>query len=462
MRWLRRLLGGRRVQLDPGRQQALLQDVQYRYGPHARSGSPSRSRRSPGARRRRRLGGGDPDLSQVADEAHADLQAQAHEIHRRTGRRLLVHRRNYRPLWKEAGPALRWPLFTLPCGFHPYAQVAAAVTVVGNRAPRLDRVTDPNPLVTRVFEVLDLTTAGWEYGRVRVDTDAATLADRLIVSAGQVLAAMDDPPRLPPPVRELMRRNNTLDVHDPAGPRATGGSTWARGCGRSSWSERRRALLIGAPTGEMQDDVGGHHDLSGSTRLIWLKPAPASRSAARDTPRRRQMPDVLAAHIVSRRSMTVCRTSLNHSDRSSSVPGHCMAARGVPSGDGISSLSRRAPERHGRRPPPPGRPALPAHRTRRTRPRAPARRPARPPAFRFCPVQCGRRVDQSVVPRARPQVLERGPHGPDAGRHVPAQLGEHGLVRLGRGDGDARPAKSRVALPVPAPISRAVRIGRPA
>jgi hypothetical protein len=74
-----------------------------------------------------------------------------------------------------------------------------------------------------VFEVLDLTTAGWEYGRVRVDTDAAALADRLISSAGQVLAAMDDPPRLPPPVRELMRRNNTLGVHDPTGPRAVGG-----------------------------------------------------------------------------------------------------------------------------------------------------------------------------------------------------------------------------------------------
>ena len=70
-------------------------------------------------------------MSQVADEAHVDLQAQAQEIHRRTGRRLLVHRRNYRPLWRRPGPALRWPLFALPCGFHPYAQVAAAVAVLG-------------------------------------------------------------------------------------------------------------------------------------------------------------------------------------------------------------------------------------------------------------------------------------------------------------------------------------------
>ncbi|MEH0971484.1 hypothetical protein V6U77_10160 [Micromonospora sp. CPCC 205546] len=223
MRWLRQLLGGERVQLDAGRQEALLRDVQHRYGAHARI---------PFSAQVEAVGGmlnGDDGLvvaarivSQVADEAHADLQAQAHDVHRRTGRRLLVNRRNYRPLWAEAGHALRWPLFALPSGLHPYAQVAAAVAVVGGQAARLDRVTDPNPLVTHVFEVLDLTTAGWEYGRVRIDTDGAALADRLISTAAQVLAAMDDPPRLPPAVRELMRRNNTLDVHDPSGPRAVG------------------------------------------------------------------------------------------------------------------------------------------------------------------------------------------------------------------------------------------------
>ncbi|WP_433132986.1 hypothetical protein ACQPWW_14605 [Micromonospora sp. CA-240977] len=224
MRWLRRLLGGRRVQLDPGRQQALLRDVQHRYGVHAQI------RFTEQVDALTTTLDSDDGLvvaaqivGQVADEAHVDLQSQAQEIHRRTGRRLLVHRRNYRPLWREAGPALRWPLFALPSGFYPYAQVAAAVAVLGSRAPRLDRVTDPNPLLTRVFEVLDLTTAGWEYGRVRVDTDAAALADRLITTAGKVLAAMDDPPRLPPSVRELMRRNNTFDVHDPAGPRVVGG-----------------------------------------------------------------------------------------------------------------------------------------------------------------------------------------------------------------------------------------------
>ncbi|MFI7552519.1 hypothetical protein ACN26Z_01430 [Verrucosispora sp. WMMD703] len=224
MRWLRQLLGSKRVQLDPGRQQALLRDVRHRYG----VGSPARF--SEQVEAITRILNDDDGLvvaarivSEVADEAHADLQAQAHDVHRRTGRRLLVHRRSYRPLWKEAGPALRWPLFALPGGLHPYVQVSAAVSVVGSRAPRLGQVTDPDLFLARVFEVLDLTIIGCEYGQVRVDTDVAALADRLISTAGQVLAAIDDPPRLPPPVREAMRRNNTLDVHDPTGPRVVGG-----------------------------------------------------------------------------------------------------------------------------------------------------------------------------------------------------------------------------------------------
>jgi hypothetical protein len=224
MRWLRQLLGGKRVQLDPARQQALLRDVWHRYG----VGSPVRF--SEQVEAITRMLDDDDGLvaaawmvTAFADEAHADLQAQAHDVHRRTGRRLLVDRRSYRPLWREAGPALRWPLFALPGGLHPYVQVSAAVAVVGSRAPRLGRVTDPVLLLARVFEVLDLTVIGWEYGQVRVDSDGAALADRLISTAGQVLAAIDDPPRLPPPVREAMRRNNTLDVHDPTGPQVVGG-----------------------------------------------------------------------------------------------------------------------------------------------------------------------------------------------------------------------------------------------
>jgi hypothetical protein len=107
---------------------------------------------------------------------------------------------------------LRWPLFALPGGLHPYVQVVAAVTVVGAGARRAVRVTDPDPLLAHLFEVLDLTVAGWEYGRVRVDADAASLAGRLITTARELRSAMAEAPPLPPPVRELMRRNNTFDV----------------------------------------------------------------------------------------------------------------------------------------------------------------------------------------------------------------------------------------------------------
>ncbi|ROT29408.1 hypothetical protein [Micromonospora sp. HM5-17] len=224
MRWFRQLLGRRQVQPDPARQQALLQDVRHRFGAHLRVPFAEQ------AEAVTRVLDGDDGLvvaagilREVADEAHAALHAQVAELFRRTGRRFIVNRRNYRPLWREAGAELRWPLFTLPCGFHPYAQVAAAVTVVGARAPRVVRVVDPMPLLAHVFEVLDLTAAGWEYGRVRVDVDGASLANRLISTARQLRAAMDDPPRLPPPVRELMRRNNTIDVYDPAADRVVSG-----------------------------------------------------------------------------------------------------------------------------------------------------------------------------------------------------------------------------------------------
>jgi hypothetical protein len=220
MRWFRLLLGRKQVQHDPGRQDALIQDVRDRFGARVQV------RFAEQVDAVTRLLDGDDGLSvatrimrDFADEANTEFLAQAFDLHRRTGRRLVVDRRNYRPLWRTAGPELRWPLFALPCGFHPYVQVAAAVTVVGTRATRLGRVTDPNPLLTHVFEVLDLTTAGWEYGRVRVDTDAASLANRLISSARQIRAAMDKPPPLPPPARELMRRNNTIDVYDPTGHR---------------------------------------------------------------------------------------------------------------------------------------------------------------------------------------------------------------------------------------------------
>jgi len=218
MRWLRLVLGRRRqVQHDPVRQEALFQDVRHRFGADVQARFPDQVDAVT------RLLDGDDGLSvaarvirEFADSAHTELLAQVAELHRRTGHRLVVDRRNYRPLWKAAGSQLRWPLFALPCGFHPYVQVAAAVTVVGGQAPRLVRATDPYPLLANVFEVLDLTAAGWEYGRVRVDADGASLANRLISTARQIRAAMENPPPLPPPARELMRRNNTVDVFDPA------------------------------------------------------------------------------------------------------------------------------------------------------------------------------------------------------------------------------------------------------
>ena len=71
----------------------------------------------------------------------------------------------------------------------------------------------PALVLAHVFEVLDLTLAGWEFARVRVDADYAGLAERLISTARDLRDAMGEPPPLPPPVRELMRRNNTIDVY---------------------------------------------------------------------------------------------------------------------------------------------------------------------------------------------------------------------------------------------------------
>ncbi len=156
-------------------------------------------------------------VREFAGAAHAELVAQVGELYRRTGQGFGVDRRNYRPLWREAGAQLRWPLFQLPGGLHPYIQVAAAVTVVGGQARRAVRVLDPYPLLAQLFEVLDLSIAGWEFGRVRVDTDAASLVSGLIRSARELSDEMNEPPPLPPPVRELMRRNNTIDVYDSLG-----------------------------------------------------------------------------------------------------------------------------------------------------------------------------------------------------------------------------------------------------
>ncbi|MGC5032992.1 hypothetical protein [Micromonospora sp. DT229] len=224
MGWLQRVLGGRRVEHDPGRQEALLEEVRHRFGIRVQVGLHDQIKAvtqllddEDGLLVAIRI------VREVAEAAHADLQAQAADLHRRTGYRLVIDRRNYRPLWREAGPGLRWPLFDPPGGLHPYVQVAAAVTMIGDRASRVVKITDPAPVLAAVFELFDLITTGWEYGRVRPDSNGAELVLRLISAAQQINAAWSDPPPLPQPVRELMRRNNTTNVYDPAVDRVVGG-----------------------------------------------------------------------------------------------------------------------------------------------------------------------------------------------------------------------------------------------
>lgn len=220
MRWFRLGLGKRQVHHDPDRQHAMSREARSTFGPRSRVPFSDQDDAVV------RLLDGDDGLfvavdfvREFADGAHMELLAQAADLRRRTGREFAVHRRNYRPLWRAAGGRLRWTLFALPCGLFPYVHVAAAVAVIGSGARRVVQVTDPVQTLVHLFEILDLVLAGWEYGGVRVDTDAVALANRLVLAAQQLRAAMATPPPLPPPVRELMRRNNTLDVCDPAGNR---------------------------------------------------------------------------------------------------------------------------------------------------------------------------------------------------------------------------------------------------
>jgi hypothetical protein len=161
-------------------------------------------------------------LRQFTGEAHADLTAQAGDLYRRTGHRLAVDRSNYRPAWQAAGKYLHWNMFTLPSRLQPYVHVAAAATALGAQAKRLTRTADPRPPLSYVLETFDLLTVGWEFGRVRVDTDGVTLARQLIATTRGLHDAISSPPPLPAPIRELMRRNNTIDVVDPDSGRVAG------------------------------------------------------------------------------------------------------------------------------------------------------------------------------------------------------------------------------------------------
>lgn len=153
-------------------------------------------------------------LREYAEAVHTALASQGFE----------VDRRHYRWSWEGAGPRLRSPLTAGALnGFHPYVQVAAAVAVLGGQAKHVVKVVDPHALLAHVLEILDLVTSGWEYGGVRPDSDQAGLASALITTARAIRDALPEEPPLPNPIREQMRRNNTVDVWDLAGTRVVGG-----------------------------------------------------------------------------------------------------------------------------------------------------------------------------------------------------------------------------------------------
>ncbi|WP_328459319.1 hypothetical protein OHA21_26790 [Actinoplanes sp. NBC_00393] len=216
MRWLRFGSAKRPVEHDPARQQALLAEVRQNFGAQNQASFADQ------AEAVAKLLAEDLPVAVVVLREFAD-SAYAQMYHQAANLRLATDRTNYRPLWQSAGTHLQWPLFALPCALHPYVHVSAAASVLGGgEARQVVRVTDPEQLLAHLFEILDLTIAGWEFGRVRVDVDAATLAMRLITTARDLRAAMGNPPPLPNPVRELMRRNNSITVLDPSGTRPVG------------------------------------------------------------------------------------------------------------------------------------------------------------------------------------------------------------------------------------------------
>lgn len=223
MRWFGR--GKRQVQTDPGRAAALVQDVRQRFGPHVQA-PPAQQAAEVAA-----VLGEDDDgllaavtiLREYTDAAYADLYGQAKELHERSRRAFAPDRGNYRPFLRALGPQLRWTLLTLPNGLHPYVHVVAAATAVGGQAKRVVKATDPVLPLTHVLETLDLTVGGWEFARVRVDTDAGELVGRLIRTTRDLHDELGNPPPLPPAVRELMRTNWTVDVYDPVTQAPVGG-----------------------------------------------------------------------------------------------------------------------------------------------------------------------------------------------------------------------------------------------
>lgn len=214
MRWFRRKPSERPLTREADRQ--VIDDVRRRFGLH-----------QPGSFRDQAeavaevvagpegAGAAAGIVHEFAESAHAEIQQRAAVLSRTVGYQFVVDRANYRPLWREAQPDLKWPLFALPCGLFPYIHVAGALRAI---AAHPKHVPDQSRLLAHLFEIFDLTVAGWEFAHVRVDTDGAALATGLITTTRAVRDAMSKEPPLPPPVRELMRRNNTIDVWAPDAP----------------------------------------------------------------------------------------------------------------------------------------------------------------------------------------------------------------------------------------------------
>ena len=212
MRWFRRKSADKALLVDPVRQEALIADIRRRFGGHVPAGFHEQvDALVPLFNDDDGLAVATVIVHRMAETAYADVQAQA------AARGWGVDRRTYRALYRQMGPDLQYRLAELPCGFHPDVHLGAALAAIAVHPKRALVLTDPNWLLVHTLELLDLTVSGWQFGRVLVNTDAADLVDRLIAAAMQMRLTEDEPPALPPGIREVMRSNRTTDIYDRAG-----------------------------------------------------------------------------------------------------------------------------------------------------------------------------------------------------------------------------------------------------
>ncbi|GIF25787.1 hypothetical protein BJ973_003060 [Actinoplanes tereljensis] len=220
MRWFRRTRDERTDQQDAARR-VMIDGVRERFGVdrpgsfHDQAAAVAEALTGPGG-----VAAAAGIVHEFADSAYSEIHGLAAALSRQVGYQFAVDRENYRPMWREAKPDLRWPLFNLPCGLFPYIHVAGALQAISTQ---VKLTTDQSRLHAHLFEILDLTIAGWEFASVRVDTDGAALAGLLISTAHDLRTTMSKEPPLPLPVRELMRNNNTIDVYAPDAHRIVAG-----------------------------------------------------------------------------------------------------------------------------------------------------------------------------------------------------------------------------------------------